>query len=291
MIYHGKLICLLLCAGISLAAAQQSRSDALDTIATASGRIVMFKNHTWAYVKEVPAESTAAGQRPGAFDSNWVSNQITVYGKQKIPFDTLSRYEIGLLDGENEFSMPAFGKVRRGLSGSHDGIDLSMDRGDTVRAVFDGRVRYAMYNTGGYGNLLIVRHLNGLETYYAHLSEFCALVNQEVKAGDCIGLVGSTGRSTAPHLHFELRFMDVPIDPEAVIDFTENTLKSDRLTINANDISKSHASSARRVYKIRKGDSLASIARKYHTTTLHLAKLNRMKSNARLRAGRRIIVG
>jgi murein DD-endopeptidase MepM/ murein hydrolase activator NlpD len=290
MILHGKFVCLFLCIGIGTAAAQQSHPEILDTVETESARIIIFKNHTWSYLKEFSAETTIARQAAGMFDSTWVSNQIAVYGKQKIPFDTSSKYEINLLENESEFAMPAVGKVRRGRSYSHDGIDLSMERGDTVHAAFDGRVRYAMYNTGGYGNLLIVRHLNGLETYYAHLSEFCALVNQEVKAGDCIGLVGSTGRSTSPHLHFELRFMDVPLDPEAVIDFTENTLKSDRLTINAKDIGKSHASS-RKLYKIRKGDSLASVARKYHTTVIRLAKLNRLKVNARLRVGRRIIVG
>jgi len=116
-----------------------------------------------------------------------------------------------------------------------------------------------MYNTGGYGNLIIVRHMNGLETYYAHLSGFLCLSEPGCPCGRPHWIswrAPDTPRD--PISIFEFRFMDVPLDPQAVIDFTENTLKSDRLTINANDITKSHAS-ARKVYKIKKGDTLASM--------------------------------
>jgi len=98
--------------------------------------------------------------------------------KQKSPFDTTNRYDINLLENESEFCIPVEGHVVRGKDYRHDGVDISTDTGDTVRVAFDGKVRYAMYNTGGYGNLIIVRHMNGLETYYAHLSGFLCLPNQ-----------------------------------------------------------------------------------------------------------------
>lgn len=268
---------------------QQLKSEIVDTAEARTGRIILFKNHTWSYIREYAGDSNGL-RSPRVFDTAWIGNQINAYGKTKIPFDTSNWYEINLIENEGEFCIPVVGHVVRGMDYRHDGVDVSMETGDTVRAAFDGKVRYAMYNTGGYGNLIIVRHMNGLETYYAHLSGFLCLPNQDVRAGDPIALVGNTGHSKGAHLHFEFRFMDVPLDPQEVIDFTENTLKSDRLTINANDIAKSYAST-RKVYKIRKGDTLASIAKKYHTTTLRLAKLNHLKKNTRIRPGRRLILG
>ena len=286
-----RLFCLLFSQLIIGATAygQQPRADVLDTAEVRSSRIILYKNHTWSYLKDIGSDSN--GMRTSSvFDTAWVGNQIFVYGKTKIPFDTTNRYDINLLENESEFCIPVEGHVVRGKDYRHDGVDISTDTGDTVRVAFDGKVRYAMYNTGGYGNLIIVRHMNGLETYYAHLSGFLCLPNQDVRAGDPIGLVGSTGHSKGSHLHFEFRFMDIALDPQEVIDFTENTLKSDRLTINANDIAKSHAS-AHKVYKIKKGDTLASIARKHHTTSARLTKLNHLKKNTKLRAGRRLIIG
>jgi hypothetical protein len=101
----------------------------------------------------------------------------------------------------------------------HSGIDLDLETGDTVRSCWAGKVRYAKYNDGGFGNLVIVRHYNGLETLYAHLSKLIVAPDQEVKAGDVLGLGGNTGRSYGSHLHFEVRFYDAAINPEEVIDF------------------------------------------------------------------------
>ena len=273
----------------AIAYGQQPRADVLDTAEVRTSRIILYKNHTWSYLKDTGGDSNGT-RSSGVFDTAWIGNQINAYGKTKIPFDTANRYDINLLESESEFCMPVEGHIVRGMDYRHDGVDISLETGDSIYAAFDGKVRYAMYNTGGYGNLIIVRHMNGLETYYAHLSGFLCLPNQDVRAGDPIGLVGNTGHSKGSHLHFEFRFMDVPLDPQGMIDFAENTLKSDRLTINANDIAKSHAST-RKVHKIKKGETLAAIARKYHTTTIRLAKLNHLKKNAKLRTGRRLIIG
>lgn len=114
----------------------------------------------------------------------------------------------------------------------HNGIDLALRVGDTIFAMFSGKVRYAKYNDGGFGNLVILRHYNGLETFYAHLSKFLVAPNQEVKVGDPIALGGNTGRSTGPHLHMEVRFYDAAINPEEIIDFDHKTLKKENLFLH-----------------------------------------------------------
>ena len=105
----------------------------------------------------------------------------------------------------------------------HPGVDLTLKTGDTVRSVWDGIVRYARPNRGGYGNLIIIRHYNGLETYYAHLSRFKVKENDTVKSGELIGLGGSTGYSTGPHLHFEIRFYNSCFSPERIFNFLAKT--------------------------------------------------------------------
>ncbi|MDE6813785.1 MAG: M23 family metallopeptidase [Duncaniella sp.] len=101
----------------------------------------------------------------------------------------------------------------------HYGIDLKLQVGDTVRAAFTGKVRLTKYDGRGYGYYVVIRHENGLETVYGHLSRFLVKPDQFVKAGDPIALGGNTGRSTGAHLHFETRYLGIPINPAAIIDF------------------------------------------------------------------------
>jgi hypothetical protein len=113
-------------------------------------------------------------------------------------------------------------------SGNHCGIDLHLRTGDTVYASNFGKVRYSKYHKGGYGNLIVLTHLNGIETYYAHLSKFLVSNETEVKVGQAIGLGGSTGRSSGPHLHFEIRMNGKTINPERFIYFGgRNLVKKD----------------------------------------------------------------
>lgn len=113
----------------------------------------------------------------------------------------------------------------------HRGVDILLRTGDPVRACFSGVVRIAR-PMGGYGNLVVIRHANGLETLYGHLSKILVKPRQVVRAGDIIGLGGSTGRSTGPHLHFEVRFMYEPFDPEWLLDFTTYHLRTRRLHLD-----------------------------------------------------------
>ena len=131
-----------------------------------------------------------------------------------------------LLLPEN-YSMPCDGYLTShfGPRGNitHPGVDLSLKTGDTVRSVWDGVVRYARPNRGGYGNLIIIRHYNGLETYYAHLSRLKVKENDTVVSGELIGLGGNTGHSTGPHLHFEVRFYNSCFSPEKIFNFLAKT--------------------------------------------------------------------
>jgi hypothetical protein len=169
-------------------------------------------------------------------------------------------------------------------------MDLSLKKGDTVKAAFDGVVRYAKFNRGGFGNLVIIRHYNGLETYYAHLSKLIVTTNQLVKASDVIGLGGSTGRSRSPHLHFEVRYKDIPLDPQRVIDFEANKLISPTLPITRIMFYPSDYDGKAVYYTIRSGDTLGLIAKKYHTSVKELCGLNKMRTGTALRVGRSLRV-
>jgi murein DD-endopeptidase MepM/ murein hydrolase activator NlpD len=137
---------------------------------------------------------------------------------------------------DQNFHMPAPGLVtsrygpRNGRN--HNGIDIDLETGDTIYATWSGKVRYAKYNDGGFGNLVIIRHPNGLETLYAHLSKFLVYPDQDIVAGEPIALGGNTGHSYGSHLHFEIRFYDAPMNPEEIIDFTKKELKNENLFVH-----------------------------------------------------------
>ena len=153
--------------------------------------------------------------------SNSITRSINNHAKLTTLEDTFI-----LLLPEN-YSMPCDGYLSShfGPRGNiiHPGVDLTLKTGDTVRSVWDGIVRYAKPNSGGYGNLIIIRHYNGLETYYAHLSRFKVKENDTVVSGELIGLGGNTGHSTGPHLHFEVRFYNSCFSPEKIFNFLAKT--------------------------------------------------------------------
>lgn len=186
---------------------------------------------------------------------------------------------------------------RRRFGRAHKGVDLRAAVGDTVRAAFDGKVRLTKYERRGYGYYVIVRHENGLETVYGHLSRFLVKPNDYVKAGDPIALSGNTGRSTGPHLHFETRFMGYAINPSAIFDFKNMTTHTDTFTFNKNTYKyernyapSSYTASAKKYYKIRRGDTLSTIASRFGTTVSRLCSLNGISRNSTIRAGRSIRV-
>lgn len=126
----------------------------------------------------------------------------------------------------------------------HYGVDLAMPTGEPIYAAFDGIVRISRWNRS-YGNLVVVRHFNGLETYYAHLSQRDVEAGDTVRAGQVIALCGNTGRSYGSHLHFEIRYMGKAMNPEYVVDCADHKLLCDELVLTPAYFSKrgsSHSS-------------------------------------------------
>ena len=223
---------------------------------------------------------------------------------------------IQLLDDYNcGFVMPFRGPITSGYGWRrkrpHFGTDINLETGDTVVAAFEGKVRIARM-TRGYGNVVIIRHPNGLETVYGHLSKLLVQTEQDVKAGELIGLGGNTGHSYGSHLHFEMRFLGKSIDTEDLVDYEKWELKNTSFVLYKDDFkssynlhnmsasnrgkAKSHVTSAlagpknSKYYVVRKGDTLGKIAARNHTTVKALCQKNGIKATKILQPGQRLKV-
>ena len=220
---------------------------------------------------------------------NWNNQYVHAYGNAIIP-DT---YTIDLTG----FHMPTpstkitspFGPRWRRM---HNGLDLKVNIGDTIVAAFDGKVRIVKYERRGYGKYVVIRHDNGLETVYGHLSKQLVEENQLVKAGEVIGLGGNTGRSTGSHLHFETRFLGIAINPIYMFDFPKQDIVADTYTFRKTKGVKragSHdtqvADGTIRYHKVKSGDTLSRIAKLRGVSVSTLCKLNRIKPTTTLRIG------
>jgi murein DD-endopeptidase MepM/ murein hydrolase activator NlpD len=174
------------------------------------------------------------------------------------------------------------------------------------------------YEARGYGKYIVIRHDNGLETIYGHLSKQIVRENQRVKAGDVIGLGGSTGRSTGSHLHFETRLCGVALNPALMFDFRNQDVVDDYFVFHKSTYQKESALANRlrgvggasfgsndrseevelataapaasyaqetRFHKVKKGETLYSIARHRGTTVDAIMKLNHLKKSSKLKPG------
>lgn len=187
---------------------------------------------------------------------------------------------------------------RFGIRGSrfHYGIDVGVQYGDTIRAPFSGTVRTAIYQRGGYGRYVVISHDNGLESVMAHFSRTLVKEGDQVAAGQPIGLGGSTGRSTGPHLHLEFRLFGNAFNPEKLIDFnSRNVYLSD--VENHYFMTKADTYSHRpqleemkraAYHRVRSGETLSHIARRYGTSIRRLCALNGIKETSIIRIGQRI---
>ncbi len=282
-----KLWMLLLVMFPLVTQAQQNPGTVVDTVETLDGPAILYKNFTWEYLPDEPVMLNQEMDSSGIFSSRWVNDQIFAYRTKP---DSIRDTLIILTRPDRPFTLPIYGKLFRGFMYTHKGLDIKLNKGDTVRTAFDGVVRYAKYNRGGFGYLIIIRHYNGLETYYAHLSKMFVKVNQVVKSGEPIALGGSTGRSRGPHLHFEIRYKDVPMDPLRLIDFdnkklTDSSFQITQRVFYPND----HVENAV-VIKIKSGDTLGKLAKKYHTSIKEICAMNKIKPTTTLRIGRSIRV-
>lgn len=222
-----------------------------------------------------------------------------------------------------DFSMPTQSRVVTSNFGArwgrqHKGLDIKVYIGDTIRAAFSGKVRIVRYEARGYGNYIVIRHNNGLETIYGHLSKQLVRENDEVRAGDVIGLGGNTGRSTGSHLHFETRLCGVALNPALLFDFRAQDVTGDFYNFNkARYLSESREATRLRgkvgsgsytpeevrgttarverssstyneqrlYHKVEKGETLYSIARKRGVSVETLCELNHINKTLRVRQG------
>lgn len=285
----------------------------LDTLESGNDavQVVLFGNNTWKYVRnrDIPKDSLI-------FVKYWTTNTLFPYAKAdlgKMPNSVV----IELVDSTNGYHCPYQGPLHpHGKYGvrrrrAHQGVDIPLKMGAPIYATFSGRVRVSLYNRGGYGNLIIIRHDNGLETYYGHLSERLVEPEQWVEAGQVIGYGGSTGRSTGPHLHFETRYYGQSFDPERLINFKEGILCRETFLLKKNyfsiyskagqnfedeianiedDKREAAERAARRYHTIRRGDTLGHLARKYGTTVGNICRMNGIRSTTILRLGRKLRV-
>lgn len=257
----------------------------------------------------------------------WSNEGVNVYRGMSKP----EKLVIDLRD----FSMPIKSRIitsnygyRQRFHRNHLGLDIKGYTGDTIYAAFSGKVRVRKYDGGGFGYYLVIRHPNGLETVYGHLSKQLVSENQDVKSGQPIGLCGNTGRSFGSHLHFETRVLGESINPAQLFNFAEQDVTADFYTyrskenktmpiatpINSYSISReevvdnnldqgsekkevatsstSKASKKDRTkkHKVRQGDNPSSIAKKYHMTVAELCRLNSGLNPTRLQPGQTIIV-
>lgn len=178
---------------------------------------------------------------------------------------------------------------------THNGIDVKVQKGDTIYAAFDGKVRITSYQRRGYGHYIVIRHNNGIETVYAHLSKKLVVQDQVVKSGQPIGLGGNTGRSTGSHLHFETLLMGKNINPELMFDFTSQRVTGDFYTYRKGvyqeydkKTGKIVESAEKLYHKVRRGETLSVIARKCGVSVNTLYKLNKMNSRTVIRPGQMI---
>ncbi len=295
---------------------------AMDTIDTKGGRMILYSNRTWQYVEDQKFNGIL-NPRLHALVSKDSSLRFVQRWDNNVCFSTDRANDMNKLkdtlwlcvvdESDDEFVMPVPGMLtsrygpRKGRN--HNGVDLDLNTGDTVRACWSGKVRYAKFNNGGFGNLVVIRHHNGLESFYAHLSKLLVAPNQTVKAGDVIGLGGNTGRSFGSHLHFEIRFYDAALNPEEVIDFSERKCRDHNLfvhrylfkpgakptnldeeEIEEPEVELKPIESQHKYYRVRSGDTLTEIANKNRTTVSKICQLNGIRVTTSLQLGRSLRV-
>ena len=176
----------------------------------------------------------------------------------------------------------------------HNGLDIKVQRGDTIYAAFDGKVRITAYQRRGYGHYVVIRHNNGIETLYAHLTKKLVSTNQDVKAGDPIGLGGNTGRSSGAHLHFETLLLGKALNPAFFFDFKNQKTTGDSYLYRrpgskyVENGKVKVAGPEPKYHKVKSGETIGKIARKYGVSQATIFKLNKLSPSSVIRVGQTI---
>jgi len=261
---------------------QQSRFSLIPKRDTVNVYHEMLNDNSDDLMENHPAEDI--------YNNIWTSDHVNPY---KIPIDSLPD---SVRINCSNFFVPVHGMITSEFGPRryrfHYGVDLRLKVGDSVRSAFSGKVRIIDYEARGYGNYIVIRHNNGLETVYGHLSAVLVLLNQNVKAGQLIALGGNTGHSTGPHLHFETRYIGNAINPTHIIDFaTGRARDKSYLIVKKQTFYYQHevkASTLAKYYKVRKHDTLQRIAARNGTNLRALCKLNGIKPKTHIKPGIRL---
>lgn len=216
----------------------------------------------------------------------WCNRSVNPYERRVIDMPDTVRIDFSQYCHPNKNVVTSDFGFRRGWR-FHYGIDTRLKTGDSICSSFDGMVRIVLRGRA-YGNYVVIRHFNGLETVYGHLSKTFVKVNQVVRAGEIIALGGNTGRSTGPHLHYEVRYLGQPIPPRDLIDFENYTAKYRILDLSANQFTYAKELEKVRYYTVRKGDTLFGISRKVGVSMDKICQLNRIKKSTVLRIGQKL---
>ena len=226
------------------------------------------------------------------YNNIWRSDHVNPY---KIPIDSLP--DSVKIDCSH-FFLPVPGSVTSAFGPRryrfHYGTDLRLNVGDNVVSAFSGKVRIIEYEARGYGNYIVIRHDNGLETVYGHLSAVLVNLNQKIRAGELIAYGGNTGHSTGPHLHFETRYLGNAINPATIVDFNTGLVqeKTYLLTKKKSFYYQREAKPVyvSRYYTARKGDTMNRIAARHGMSAKALAKLNGLKLKSKIKSGMQLRV-
>ena len=176
----------------------------------------------------------------------------------------------------------------------HRGVDVSVIKDEPILAAFPGVVSMAKYNKGGYGHYVVVDHENGLQTLYGHLSERLVKIGDRVYPGDIVGLAGNSGRSSGAHLHFEIHYGEINIDPETIVDFPNWDLKPGVEHVSKKSIVRAHYNMQRKLkkegtYVVKKGDTQGKVAKWFNISIEALCRINNLQPGAPLKAGQKLL--
>lgn len=215
---------------------------------------------------------------------NWTNASVNSYGNVALPDSCVFDLTDFAMPTTNSRITDVFG-YRPRRRRMHNGLDVKVYIGDTIRSAFTGKVRIVkdQGRRRGYGKYIVIRHDNGLETVYGHLSKWLVKEEQLVRAGDPIGLGGNTGRSTGSHLHFEVRFLGVPLDPSKMFDFEKQDILADSYVYRKKQNKTPTGGDI--YYKVRRGDTLGRIAARQGVSVSQLCKLNGITRKSILRVG------
>jgi len=216
----------------------------------------------------------------------WDESLINPYGVRLADMTDTLKFDLrGYVPPTTKYVTSDFGFRRAQF---HYGIDLKVHKGDSIFCAFDGQVRITQIQRRGYGQYVVIRHNNGLETLYAHLSKILVKPGQTIKAGEVLGLGGSTGQSTGYHLHFETRYLGNVINPNELYDFNTGSVKNEVFFLSAKNFDYVKEVEKIRFWTVSQGDSLSKIASRTGVSIARLCTLNNIKSTSILRIGQKI---